>query len=143
MTSNHYLLLTIAAFLGGITAIMAMLTAFAWAMRSHGRMFSLHFGGLDNTKPYRDIEVISSTVREDRVHVKYRNTGKIEISGLMIKIKVFDDTGLLVGEIQEFVQDYTAPGAQNENLLGSDELLAALKPSGRTVTATIMCGQTE
>jgi hypothetical protein len=143
MTSSHFILLALVAFLGGIAAVMAFLTAFAWAMRSHGRMFSLHFGGLDNAKPYRDIEVISSTVRGGRVYVKYRNTGQTEISGLIFKIKVFDDAGSLVEETQEFVQDYTAPGVVNENLLGSDELLAALKPSGRTVSATIMYGQTE
>ena len=143
MTTSHYISLAIAAFLGGITAIMALLTAFAWAMRSHGKMFSLHFGGLENTKPYREIELISSSVRDGRVYVKYRNCGTTEISSLHLKIKVFDAAGSLVDEIDEFIYDYTAPGAQNENLLGSDELLSALEPSDRTLSATIMYGQTD
>ena len=143
MTTASYVLLAIAAFIGGLTAIMAMLTAFAWSMRSHGKMFSLHFGGMEDSRPYREIDLVASDVREGHVYVRYRNTGNAEISGLHLKVKVFDGSDLLIADLDEFVHDYTKPGSENENLLGSDELLNALDSPDKSVKVSLMYAQTD
>jgi hypothetical protein len=140
---NQILLYLLAAFLGGVVAIAALLIAFALSTRSSGGLLSVHFGGGGGVTIYKDLRLLESGVRDGKLYVKYENVGDTETTTACFKVKVYTDGDRLIGESEESTYDTTAPGATNENIIESESLSELLADSSNTTKVMLTYGYVE
>ena len=130
----------LAAFLGGIIAIGALLIAFALSTRSSGGLLSVHFGGGGGVTFYKGLRLLDSDVRDGKLYVKYENVGDTTATTACFKVKVYHAHGRLVAESEEVAYDTTAPGDTNENIIDSDSIAEHLANTDNKVNVTLTYG---
>ena len=96
MTLNKILLFLLAAFVGGVVAITALLIAFALSTRSSSGLLSVHFGGGGEITFYKDLRLLDSGVRNGKLYVKYENVGDTTTTTACFKVKVYDADDRLI-----------------------------------------------
>lgn len=143
MATSQILLYLLAAFLGGILTILAVLIAFALSTRSSGGLLSVHFGGGGGVTFYHDMRLLDSEVRNGRLYVKYENSGDTPTTTACFKVKVYDHDKRLIGESEEAAYDTTAPGCTNENIIESESLSELLANGDNTAVVTLTYGYIE
>ena len=140
---NQILLYLLAAFLGGVVAIAALLIAFALSTRATGTLMSVHFGGGGGVTFYKRLELLDSGVRDGRLYVKYTNIGDTETSTACFKVKVYSNGDRLVAESDEAAYETTPPGATTENIIESESLSEFLADPENTVKIKLLYGYIE
>ena len=140
---NQVLLYLLAAFLGGVVAVAALLIAFALSTRATGSLMSVHFGGGGDVTFYKHLKLVDSGVRDGKLYVKYTNIGDTETSTACFKVKVYTNGDRLIAESEEAAYDTTPPGATTENIIESESLAGVLADPDNTVKIKLTYGYVE